>query len=63
MMKFLKTIKWIIESLLLGLGILFVFNLVGVYINVNIPINIFTILIVGFLRIPGLVALIIYMLI
>jgi inhibitor of the pro-sigma K processing machinery len=62
-MKFLKTIKWIIESLLLGLGILFVFNLVGVYINVNIPINIFTVLIVGFLRIPGLVALIIYMLI
>ncbi|MBR6517364.1 MAG: pro-sigmaK processing inhibitor BofA family protein [Bacilli bacterium] len=62
-MKFLKTIKWIIESLLLGLGILFVFNLIGVYINVNIPINIFTILIVGFLRIPGLVAIIIYMLI
>ena len=62
-MKILKGIKWIIESLLLGLGILFVFNLVGVYINVNIPINIFTILIVGFLRIPGLVAVIIYMLI
>ena len=61
-MKILKGIKWIIESLLLGLGILFVFNLVGVYINVNIPINIFTILIVGFLRIPGLVAVIIYML-
>ncbi|MBE6131011.1 MAG: hypothetical protein E7183_04745 [Erysipelotrichaceae bacterium] len=62
-MKFLKAIKWIVESILLGLGILFVFNLVGVYINVNIPINIFTILIVGFLRIPGLVAVIIYMLI
>lgn len=62
-MKFLKTIKWIIESVLLGLGILFVFNLIGVYINVNIPINIFTVLIVGFLRIPGLVAIIIYMLI
>ena len=62
-MKFLKAIKWIVESILLGLGILFVFNLVGVYINVNIPINIFTIIIVGFLRIPGLVAVIIYMLI
>lgn len=62
-MKFLKAIKWIIESVLLGLGILFVFNLIGVYINVNIPINIFTVLIVGFLRIPGLVAVIIYMLI
>ena len=61
-MKFLKTIKWSVESILLGLGLLFVFNLVGVYINVNIPINIFTILIVGFLRIPGLVAVIIYML-
>ena len=56
-------VKWIIESVLLGLGILFIFNLIGVYINVNIPINIFTVLIVGFLRIPGLVAVIIYMLI
>ena len=62
-MKFLKAIKWIVESILLGLGILFIFNLIGVYINVNIPINIFTILIVGFLRIPGLVAVVIYMLI
>lgn len=62
-MKFFKMIKWIIESVLLGLGILFIFNLIGVYINVNIPINIFTVLIVGFLRIPGLVAVIIYMLI
>ncbi|MBP3504202.1 MAG: pro-sigmaK processing inhibitor BofA family protein [Bacilli bacterium] len=62
-MKFFKMVKWIIESILLGLGILFIFNLIGVYINVNIPINIFTVLIVGFLRIPGLVAVIIYMLI
>ena len=62
-MKFFKMAKWIIESVLLGLGILFIFNLIGVYINVNIPINIFTVLIVGFLRIPGLVAVIIYMLI
>ena len=61
-MKLLKGIKWLVESLLLGLGILFVFNLIGVYINVNVPINIFTILIVGFLRIPGLVVVIIYML-
>lgn len=62
-MKFFKMVKWIIESILLGLGILFIFNLIGVYININIPINIFTVLIVGFLRIPGLVAVIIYMLI
>ena len=62
-MKFFKMVKWIIESVLLGLGILFIFNLIGVYINENIPINIFTVLIVGFLRIPGLVAVIIYMLI
>ncbi|MBR2138551.1 MAG: pro-sigmaK processing inhibitor BofA family protein [Bacilli bacterium] len=61
-MKFLKTIKWIIESVLLGLGLLFIFNLIGVYINVCIPINILTILIVSFLRIPGLVAIMIYML-
>ena len=62
-MKFFKMVKWIIESILLGLGILFIFNLIGVYININIPINTFTVLIVGFLRIPGLVAVIIYMLI
>lgn len=62
-MKFLKAIKWMIKSLLLGLIILFVFNFIGIYLNINIPINIWTILIVGILRIPGLVALLIYLLV
>lgn len=62
-MKVLKTIKWIIQSFLFGIVILFVFNLIGVYLNINIPINIWTIILVGFLRIPGLAAILIFMLV
>lgn len=52
--------KWILKCLLLGIVILFVFNFVGSYLNMNIPVNIFTILLIGILRIPGLVAILIY---
>ena len=59
-MKFLKAIKWSVESILLGLGILFVFNLIGVYINVNIPINVYTLFIAGVFKVPGISVLIIF---
>jgi inhibitor of the pro-sigma K processing machinery len=57
MKKILKGIKWVIESLLFGLVLIFLFNIIGVYVNLNIPINIWTILVVGILRIPGLAML------
>ncbi len=55
--------KYMIKSLLIGIVTLFIFNFIGSYFNLNIPINIFTLLIVGILRIPGLVGIMIYTLI
>jgi len=55
----LKNIKWVIKNILIGLVLLYVVNFLGVEVNMFIPINIITILIVGFLRIPGLIILLI----
>jgi inhibitor of the pro-sigma K processing machinery len=55
----LKNIKWALKNLIIGLVLIYVVNLFGVDFNLNIPINIITILIVGFLRVPGLVILLI----
>ncbi len=59
----LNILKWSLKSFLFGIIILFLFNFIGSYFNLNIPINIFTLLIVGILRIPGLVGIMIYTLI
>lgn len=56
-------IKWFLKCILLGIVVLFVFNFIGSYLSLNIPVNLFTILIVGILRIPGLVVILIYNLI
>ena len=58
----MKVIKWILKSIIISLLLLFVNNVLGTYINVNIPINIWTILIVGVFRIPGIIILIIFFL-
>ena len=56
-------LKWSLKSFLFGIIILFLFNFIGSYFNLNIPINVFTLLIIGVLRIPGLVGIMIYTLI
>ena len=56
-------LKWFFKCTLLGIVVLFVFNFIGSYLSLNIPVNIFTILIIGILRIPGLVVILIYNLI
>ena len=55
--------KWFFKCILLGIVVLFIFNFIGSYLNLNVPVNIFTILIIGILRIPGLVVILIYNLI
>lgn len=60
-LKILKFIKWLLKSVILGLAIVFIFNLIGVYFSLNVPVNIYTILIVGMLRIPGLVMILIFL--
>lgn len=55
----LKNIKWLMKNILIGIVVLYIVNYFGVDLNIFIPINIITILIVGFLRIPGLIILLI----
>ena len=57
----MKYFKWLIKSLLFGVITLLVFNYIGVYVNLNVPMNIYTILVISFLRLPGLCMLIILM--
>lgn len=58
----MKYIKWTLKSLALGLLFIFITNIIGVYININIPINLWTVLIVSIFRIPGVIILIIFFL-
>ena len=58
----MKYIKWILESFIIALVLIFITNIIGVYININIPLNIWTILIVSIFRIPGIIVLIIFFL-
>ena len=57
MMKFFK---WFLKSILFGIIFLFVFNYIGQYFNMNIPVNVWTILIVGCLKIPGAIVLVLF---
>lgn len=56
----MKYIKWLIRSLIVSIVLLFVVNICGRYININIPINIYTILITAIFKIPGVIVLIIF---
>ena len=60
-MKILKFIKWLLKSTLLGLAMIFIFNIIGAHFSLNIPVNIYTIAIVGTLRIPCLVMILIFL--
>ena len=48
-----------IKRFILGGFLLYAYNLIAVTFNITIPINLFTIITVGLLDIPGLAALII----
>lgn len=53
-------IFWVLLSnAILGGLVILLFNWVGAYINLQLPINPFTALVVGFLGIPGVILLII----
>ena len=59
----MKIIKWITKSLLFGIVFIFIFNIIGRYFNLNIPINIYTLIIVSTLKVPGVCLVLIYNLI
>ncbi len=58
--KVLDIFKWVVKCALFGIITIFIFNFIGSYINLNIPVNIVTIVIIGILRLPGLAVLLIY---
>lgn len=58
----MKYLKWVIKSLFFSLLLIFATNLIGIYFNINIPLNFWTILITGIFRIPGIIILIIFFL-
>ena len=56
----MKYIKWLFKSLLISIALLFIVNICGRYININIPINVYTILITAIFKVPGIIVLIIF---
>ena len=56
----MKFVKWLVKSLVISLVLLFAINLLGSFININIPVNVYTIVIISILRLPGSIALIIF---
>lgn len=50
-----KLITFLLKSFVIGLVSLFILNMVGQYFNLNIPINYFTIFLIGIFKIPGLI--------
>lgn len=56
-MKILELLWYVILQIAVGSLILFLFNLVGQFINLNIPLNLVTALFVGMLGVPGIATL------
>ncbi|NLD26354.1 MAG: hypothetical protein GX661_03235 [Acholeplasmataceae bacterium] len=53
-------LKWFFKSLFIALIIIFTINLLGSFININIPLNIWTIALVTIFRLPAAIILIIF---
>lgn len=56
----MKFVKWLIKSIFIALIIIFTTNIIGSYFKFNIPLNIWTILIISLFRVPGAIVLIIF---
>jgi inhibitor of the pro-sigma K processing machinery len=61
-MKPIKLLWKIILNSVIGLVLLMVVNYLGAYFAFNLPINIITVLIAGFLGIPGILLLVAFQL-
>ncbi len=59
--KTMGTIKQTTISLLFATVFIYLFNMIGVNFNLHIPVNLWTIAIVAFLRVPGVVLLLVGM--
>ncbi len=55
-----SSIKYIIKSIVIGIVSVIVINFIGQFINFRIPFTILSILILGFLRLPGFIILLFF---
>ncbi len=51
----MKAVGWLIKRFIIGVFALYIFNIVGVYFNVSVPLNYITSFITGTLGLPGFV--------
>ena len=56
----MKKLLKLLRQLILAPFILYIYNLIAISFNIIIPINFFTIIVVGLLGIPGLVLLLVF---
>lgn len=56
----MKYIKWIVKSLLIAIILLFITNISLRFVNINVPINIYTITLVTIFKVPAIIVLIIF---
>lgn len=59
----LKAIKYIVKSVVIGVVSVLVFNLIGQFFNLSLPLNLLSILLIGFFRLPGFIVLLILLVI
>ena len=59
----MKTIKYIINSIFIGVFTIFIFNFIGQFVNLKLPFLIFSICLIGFFRLPGFIVLLIFLVI
>ncbi len=55
----LKTLKYVVKSVVIGVASVLLFNLVGQFFNVTLPFNLLSIALIGFFRLPGFLVLLI----
>ncbi len=55
----LKAIKYVIQSVVIGVVAVLVFNLIGQFFNLSLPFNLLSITCIGFFRLPGFIVLLI----
>ena len=53
----LKTIKYLVKSVIIGVSSVLLFNLVGQFFNISLPFNLLSVVLVGFFRLPGFLVL------
>lgn len=59
----MKIVKYVAKSILFGILALLIINLIGQFFNFKLPISILSIILIGFFRLPGLIALLIFIII